>query len=142
MLKAPEGARPVLVSLPIKVQTYDIDFAGHVNNGVYVRWLEDLRMELLRQYYPMERLVEAGSFPVLHSTFITYKRSIGLFDRVLAHMWCAELGRATLKLEAEFVVNGTVCAHAVQRGILLKLGSTSPVRLPQELIDAFKAGLN
>lgn len=141
MLKAPEGVRPVAVSLPIKVQTYDIDFAGHVNNGVYVRWLEDLRMELLRVYYPMEKLVEAGMFPVLHSTFITYKRSIGLFDAPVANMWCTELGRATLRLEAEFVVNGNVCAHAVQRGILLKLGTTSPARIPTALIEAFQAAL-
>ena len=141
MLKATDGVRPVPVSLPIKVQTYDIDFAGHVNNGVYVRWLEDLRMELLRVYYPMQKLVDAGTFPVLHSTNITYKRSIGLFDEPVAHMWCTELGRATLKLEAEFVVKGVVCAHAIQRGILLKLGTTSPARMPQERIDAFKAAL-
>lgn len=141
MLKAPEGVRPVVVTLPIKVQTYDIDFAGHVNNGVYVRWLEDLRMELLRQYYPMQKLVEAGAFPVLHSTHITYKRSIGLFDEPVANMWCTELGRATLRLEAEFVVNGFVCAHAIQRGILLKLGTTTPARIPRELIEAFEATL-
>jgi len=47
MFTAAEGRKPLLVSLDIRVQTYDIDFAGHVNNQVYVRWLEDLRMEML-----------------------------------------------------------------------------------------------
>ena len=46
--EAQPGKRPLLVTLPHNVQTYDIDFANHVNNQVYVRWLEDLRMELLR----------------------------------------------------------------------------------------------
>ena len=141
MLKAPEGKRPIVVTLPIKVQTYDIDFAGHVNNQVYVRWLEDLRMELLRRYYPLEKLTAAGVFPVLHSTHIVYKRSIGLFDAPTGVMWCTELGRATLRLEAEFVVEGAVCAHAVQRGILLKLGTTSPARVPEELIAEFGKAL-
>lgn len=137
MHKAPEGARPFLVTLPIRVQTYDIDFVGHVNNAVYIRWLEDLRMELLRQFLPLERLVETGIFPVLHATNITYKRSIGIFDAPTAHMWCTELGRATLRLEAEILVGGAVCAHAVQRGIFLKLGSTAPARVPEDLVKAF-----
>lgn len=141
MLKAPEGARPMLVALPIRVQTYDIDFAGHVNNGVYVRWLEDLRMELLRRYYPIQDLVASGTYPVLHSTHIIYKRSIVLTDEPVAHMWCNELGRATLRLEAEFLVDGAVCAHAMQRGILVKIGTTQPVRVPQRLVEAFEAGL-
>ena len=138
MLIAPEGTRPILVTLPIKVQTYDIDFARHVNNGVYVRWLEDLRMELLRTYYPLERLMAQGVAPILHATHITYKRSIGLFDEPVGRMWCTELGRATLKLEAEICVGDVVCAHATQRGILLQIGTTKPARLPTELIARFK----
>ena len=42
MLEAKLDTRPLLVTLPIRVQTYDIDFASHVNNQVYIRWLEDL----------------------------------------------------------------------------------------------------
>ena len=100
MLKTSEGARPFHVTMPFRVATYDIDFAGHVNNGVYIRWLEDLRMELLRQYYPFEKLVATETFFVLHSTHITYKRSLGLFDAPTGQMWCTELGRATLRLDA------------------------------------------
>lgn len=143
MLIAPAGTRPVLVTLPLKVQTYDIDFARHVNNGVYVRWLEDLRMELLRVYYPLEKLMAQGTAPILHATHITYKRSIGLFDQPVGRMWCTELGRATLRLEAEICVGDTLCAHATQRGILLQIGTTKPVRIPDELVSTFKqhAGL-
>ena len=41
---------------PLPIRTYDIDFAGIVSNIVFVRWLEDLRLGLLDQAYP---LVEA-----------------------------------------------------------------------------------
>jgi len=138
MLIAPAGTRPIFVSMPIKVQTYDIDFARHVNNGVYVRWLEDLRMELLRTYYPLEKFMAQGTAPILHATHITYKRSIGLFDEPVGRMWCTELGRATLRLEAEICVGDAVCAHATQRGILLEIGTTKPVRLPEELLARFR----
>ena len=80
MFAAQQGARPLLVTMSIEVQTYDIDFAGHVNNQGYVRWLEDLRMEMLRKYYPLDRLMEQAVAPILASTNIVYKPSIGLHD--------------------------------------------------------------
>lgn len=137
MHEAAPGARPLLVTLPLRVQTYDIDFAGHVNNQVYVRWLEDLRMELLRQYCPLPVLLEQRAFPVLVSTNIHYKRSILLHDEPVARMWCAKMGRATINLEAEVTLNGEICAVASQRGILLELGTTRPVRVPQDLVTRF-----
>lgn len=139
MTKAVPGAQPLLVRMPIRVQTYDIDLAGHVNNCVYVRWLEDLRYEILRVHYPLERLLAAGTVPIIHSTQITYHRSVKLFDTVEGLMWCAALGRATLTLDAEIRVGGTVCATATQRGILLEQGTTKPARLPRELGEKFAA---
>ncbi len=137
MIKAAPGTRPLLVSLPLRVNTYDIDFAGHVNNAVYIRWLEDLRTELLRVYHPLEKLMEAGLAPILHSTQITYHQSIGLFDEPVGRMWCTKIGRATLTMGAEIVVGDDVCATATQRGILLHLGTTKPGRIPQDLLDRF-----
>jgi acyl-CoA thioester hydrolase len=132
--------RKLLVTLPIRVNTYDIDVADHVNNTVYIRWLEDLRLEFLRIYYPLERLIEDGSMPIIHATEIVYHRSITLFDKPEGRMWCAEMGRATFRLEAEFVVEDRICATAAQRGILLRTGTTRPVRLPAELRRHFTEG--
>ena len=39
--------------LPLRVQTYDIDFAGIVSNIVFIRWLEDLRLGLMDEAYPL-----------------------------------------------------------------------------------------
>lgn len=137
MEHAPPGTRPLLVTLPLNVQTYDIDFASHVNNQVYIRWLEDLRMELLRQYYPLSKLMAEGIAPILASTHITYRKSIGLFDDVVGAMWCTAFGRATLTLHAEIRVGETLCADATQRGIFLYLGTTRAARIPASLRDAF-----
>jgi len=135
---AVEGARPLLVELPIRVQTYDIDFAGHVNNCVYVRWLEDLRMAMLRKYYPIERLIAEKTAPILVQTNIHYRKSIDLADEPIGRMWCTKIGRATLHIAAEICVGETCCADATQRGILLNIGTTRPARIPKDLIDAFE----
>lgn len=140
MREARPGKHPLLATLPLRVQTYDIDFAQHVNNQVYVRWLEDLRMELLRQYYPIKRFLDAGVAPILTATHITYKKPIGLYDEPVGQMWCTSLGRATLHLEARIEVGEALCAHATHRAVLLNLATHRANRLPQELVDAFEAG--
>lgn len=138
MFTARPHARPLLTELALPVQTYDIDFAGHVNNCVYVRWLEDLRMEMLRKYYPLERVVADGTAGILHATNIVYKRSILFLDKPAGIMWCTKLGKATMTLEAEIRVDGQVCAHAVQRVINLRRGSTKPERWPADLAEAWR----
>ncbi|MCF6286121.1 MAG: acyl-CoA thioesterase [Candidatus Hydrogenedentes bacterium] len=140
MREAQPGKRPLLVTLRHNVQTYDIDFANHVNNQVYVRWLEDLRMELLRQYYPIKRFMDEGVAPILASTHITYKKGITLYDEPTGFMWCTKLGRATMNLECNIQIGETLCAHATHRVMLMNLESGRPSRTPQELFDAFDAG--
>lgn len=137
MFKALPGAYPLSVSLEFRVQSYDIDFAGHVNNIVYVRWLEDLRMELLRLYSPLPELAARNTLPILASTHITYHRPIHLFDIPRGRMHVSVMGRATLTLVAGIAVNDTLCASATQRGALLDMQTLKPVRFPRELVDAF-----
>lgn len=139
MFRAVPGAHPLSVSLEFRVQSYDIDFAGHVNNIVYIRWLEDLRMELLRRYSPLPDWVAQNTLPILASTHITYHRPIHLFDLPRGVMHVGVMGRASFTLEAEISVNDVTCASATQRGALLDMRTLRPVRLPPELFAAFHA---
>jgi acyl-CoA thioester hydrolase len=43
------SSQMMLVELELPIRTYDIDFAGIVSNIVYIRWLEDLRIQMLAQ---------------------------------------------------------------------------------------------
>ena len=55
------------------VYTYHIDFAGHVSNIVYIRWMEIGRSKLLEAAgLPVQELLKKGIVPVLVSTEITY----------------------------------------------------------------------
>lgn len=129
--------KPLLVELRIRIKTYDVDWVGHVNNIVYVRWLEDLRLELLDTYLPLEPLREQGVAPIIVTTNIHYRKGIALSDHeVLARMWVSELGRATVYLEAEFLVGGELRCSAVQRGAFIDNAKMKAIRIPQGLIDA------
>ena len=140
MREAQPGQFPLLVTLPLKVQTYDIDFANHVSNQVYIRWLEDLRMEVLRAYYPIQRFMDEGIVPILASTHINYRKAITLYDEPVGRMWCTKLGRATMNLEASIDVGDTQCAHATHRVMLVNTETGRPARTPQVMFEAFDAG--
>jgi acyl-CoA thioester hydrolase len=72
--------RPLEIQVPLAVKTYDIDFGGVVSNIVYVRWLEDLRMEMLTHYLPLDEILNDGLVPLIVQTKVDYKKSIKLFD--------------------------------------------------------------
>lgn len=123
--------RPFEVTLAISIRPYDVDFLGIVHNLVYIRWLEDLRMQVLAEYFPLApAMQEEGICPVLLRTSIDYRRPVRLFDPVVGHMWLKEAGRARYVLAAEFSVNGQVMAAAEQTGCFIDLASHRPVPTP------------
>lgn len=138
-MRVPEPLpRPLEVELPLRVGTYDIDFAGVVSNIVYIRWLEDLRLQLLDEYLPLQEQVEHGLSPILASTRIEYRRPIRLFDRPLGRMWMTRIGRVRWTVEAEILVEDQTAATAVQTGAFVDLATLRPVALPEALRVQFE----
>ena len=133
-----DDRRPLHVELHFQPKTYDIDFAGHVSNIVYIRWLEDLRMMVLDTYLPLNILMERGIAPVVMRTTIDYKRPVKLFDSVSGVMWASEMGNVKGILSAEFTVNGTVVAAAEQIGLFVKMVNGRPVAFPEEFRRQFE----
>lgn len=136
MSPAPEPmSRPLLVTLDLTVRTYDIDFANIVHNRVYIRWLEDLRQQILEPYLPIAEMFAEGYSPILTRTEIDYRHPVRFGDRVFGRMWVADLSRTRWTVEAEIVVEETVAASARQSGYFADLTSLRPVRIPRELRD-------
>lgn len=136
MSPAPEPmSRPLLVTLDLTVRTYDIDFASIVHNRVYIRWLEDLRQQILEPYLPIVKMFAEGYSPILTHTEIDYRHPVRFGDRVFGRMWVADLSRTRWTVEAEIVTEETVAASARQSGYFADLMSLRPVRIPHELRD-------
>jgi acyl-CoA thioester hydrolase len=64
-----------------EIKPYDIDASGHVNNAVYINWLEDLRVKLFRKYIRLNDLIKDEIFLVVATTEINYKFPLYLFDK-------------------------------------------------------------
>lgn len=136
-MSSPDG-KPLHVTLPLTVKTYDIDFAGVVSNIVYVRWLEDLRLALLDRYLPLKDQMDEGLGPVIVRTEIDYRRPVRLHESVQGHMWVSDASRIRYYLTAELSVDGTVAATARQEGCFVWLESLRPARLPGHFVEQYQ----
>jgi acyl-CoA thioester hydrolase len=127
--------REISIELDLPIRTYDIDFAGIVSNIVYVRWLEDLRLAMLSQYYlPLPELILTGIAPILTNTKIDYQRQLTIHDRAVGRMWIEELGSLRCILAAE-ILNGThSAAQAKQTVLFINLTTRRPVRIPPDFL--------
>jgi acyl-CoA thioester hydrolase len=110
---------------------------GIVSNIVYVRWLEDLRLQLLDRYHPLADQLARGYTPVLARTEISYKHPVRLGESVEGRMWASDLGRARWTLGAELRGPEHLAAEATQVGYFWDLETHRPIPVPDVLVRRF-----
>ncbi|MCA9986514.1 MAG: acyl-CoA thioesterase [Anaerolineales bacterium] len=130
---------PLLTEIAFPIRSYDTDFMGVVNNVVYVRWLSDLRHELLASTVSLAELMADGLGPALTRTEVNYLRPIRLADRPVGRMWVTQLRRTSWRVAAEFRCGDQLMASAQQAGCFIDLASLRPARVPAAMATAYDA---
>jgi acyl-CoA thioester hydrolase len=100
---------------------------------VFIRWLEDLRLALLDQAYPLIHALAEDVAPILLTTRISYRRPVTISDRLLGRIRVAGLSRVRWRLAAEFTVGGVVHAEAEQEGLFMRLSTRRPIAIPEAI---------
>jgi len=124
----------------LEVYTYQIDFAHHLSNIVYIEWMEIGRLKLLEAIgMPAQELEKSGIFPILVSTNINYKQPIYYGDKVTAEVWISKLNLASAIIEFRFYKNdGLLSASGNQKGSFINSESKKPFRLTAEHRSKFE----
>ncbi len=91
----------VRYALPIEVLPQDIDELGHVNNVVYVRWIQDVAVAHWRVLATPEQQAAVAWVVVRHE--IDYKRAARLGDQVVAETWVGVATRNTFERHTELI---------------------------------------
>ncbi|MDX2241873.1 MAG: thioesterase family protein [Leptolyngbyaceae cyanobacterium bins.302] len=122
------------VCLELEVYSFHIDFIGHVNNTVYVQWMEIGRTKLLEEIgLATHKILHQGFVPVLVQTNITYKSSLYLGDRVPMELWISELRHASAVMQFRFYnAQGILAAEGWQKGLFADRETLRPRRLQPE----------
>lgn len=118
----------------LEVYSFHIDFMGHVNNIVYIQWLEIGRTKLLEAVgMPIQAISQQGFVPVLVQTNITYKSPLYLGDHVRVEMWISELKNASAITQFRFYKEQeTLAAEGWQKGLFVDRDTMRPRRLSLE----------
>jgi len=127
--------------LPITVKTYDIDFMGIVSNISYIRWMEDLRLQFLEVYYPLQKLMSELIVPVLSHTHLDYKRPIRMHDQVIGSIWMEKFDSSGWIANMEFTANGKLAATGAQCGVFINIATMKPANPPEGMQKLYDEAL-
>jgi acyl-CoA thioester hydrolase len=114
------------VELPVRYR--DIDSLGHVNNAVYVTYLEQARVEYVQEVFAETPL--SPGFVVAHVS-VDYERPIELGDSVVVALGVTDIGTASVTMGYEIRADGAVAATAETVIVALDDESRDPVPVPE-----------
>jgi acyl-CoA thioester hydrolase len=126
------------VALTIPVAWGEMDAFGHVNNTVYLRWLESARIEYFRRIGMLERMERDKVGPILARTEIDYRRPVTWPDTVRVEVGAEKVGRTSLILAyrvASEVHEGAIVAEA--KTVIVNLDYSRGEAVPMD--DALRA---
>jgi acyl-CoA thioester hydrolase len=128
-----------------KVEWRDIDPVGHVNNAVYLAYLEDCGVEVAAAHgWSMERMEAKGLAIVARRHHIEYLLPAVLNDELELTTWITEVRRATIL--RTFVISrgadGALLARANTRWVWVDSQTQHPVRAPTSFLDDFAPNMS
>lgn len=130
----PPTDREIFV-VPLTITDADIDENGHVNNVVYVRWLQDVGTAHWNARFDEETRAKWSWVALRHE--VDYKRALMPGDTAQARTW---VGVPNGPRFARFVLiegpNG-VAAQGMSDWCLVDAKTMRPARIPAEMIAPF-----
>ncbi|MBR4631283.1 MAG: acyl-CoA thioesterase [Treponema sp.] len=119
-----------------KVRTYECDSYGHVNNAVYLNYLEYGRMDFLNQIgFDYNALLEDGYFIFVSHVDIYYKSSAHFNDELTIESYTTKLGAVSGTIHQTIAnQNGDICAEADVTWCCVKKDTTRPSKVPEKYI--------
>jgi acyl-CoA thioester hydrolase len=130
----PRPGREVF-NVPLSIDAADIDLNGHVNNVVYVRWLQEAGTAHWRAHFP-DDLGGRWSWVVLRHE-IDYRRALRAGDMVSARTWVGE--PRGVRFDRYVLIEGPdgVAAQGHTEWALVEAATQRPHRIPAEILAAF-----
>lgn len=129
-----------IFSQKIEVDTPHIDVNGHVNNVVYVQWMQDIAYAHSQHVgFDNAKLAEMGSTWIIRSHSIHYRRPALIGDTVIAYTWVNDIRKASSLRKYKFVreSDGLEIAHGASDWVYLDRTNGRPRLIDDEILAAF-----
>ncbi|CAG0936251.1 Acyl-CoA thioester hydrolase YbgC [Thermoflexales bacterium] len=123
-----------------RVMWQDIDQAQHVNNAVYLSYVEDCGFQLLKHFkWPMQRMLDEGRAILIRKHRIQYVQP-ALFDdeiEVASYVYAVKHASAMRYYSITRVSDGALLVQVNSLGVWVDLKTGQPARFPDQFLADF-----
>jgi len=126
---------------PLVADAGDIDAQGHVNNAVYIKWMDLAAFAHSAAVgYGWEAYQQLGATFVVRRHEVDYLASAFAGDRIVVATWPCEMERFTALRRHQIirVADGTTLVRALTTWVYLDAKTGRPRRMPPEMIAKFE----
>ena len=125
----------------LEVRSYELDVYNHVNNAVYVQWLEHGRSALLQDKgLSYTSIIERWGVRFMTvRTEIDYRRALGLGDRAEVLTQVERVGNSSVRLDQRVVPVGSDSVSAEAKVVIVFTDAATgrPTPVPAEFTRLF-----
>ena len=122
------------------VRQYELDVLGHVNNAVYLNWVEQVAIDHVEALgFGRSWAAEQGGAWVVREHHVTYHRPVEYGDVVLVTTLPQELQgvRGLRRTEIHLESDGVLTTEVLTQWIWIRASDGRPSRVPADLLEAF-----
>jgi len=130
-----------LFTLPVQATERDVDTNGHVNNIVYVQWMQDVAIAHSAAVGCTAATNAAGCTWVARSHHIEYLRPAFAGDHILLQSWIVAATKKSSSSRRYRIVresDGAVLARGETLWVYVDTQNGRPRTIPNKVIDCFE----
>lgn len=131
---------PLTHSRTFRVRHYELDPYGHVNNAMYLRYMQETADEASAAAgFDVQRYAAMNRTWLIHETQIEYLRPLTYGDSVAVTTWVEDFTKVRSRRRYEFRTESDheLAARAFTDWAFMDTVSGRPAPIPPELIEAF-----
>jgi acyl-CoA thioester hydrolase len=110
----------------------DLDPMGHVNNAVYLTWIENARIEFLRQLGAFDKPDTTEMAMILARVQLDFRTPVGFGDEIEVGVRTARLGTKSFDLAYELRRGDQIVANATTVLVAYDYKNNSSKEIPDE----------
>ena len=122
------------------VRQYELDVLGHVNNAVYLNWVEQVAVDHVEALgFGRAWAAARGGAWVVREHRITYHRPVEYGDVVLVTTLPQQIGgvRGVRRTEIHREADGRLTTEVESQWIWIRTSDGRPTRVPADLLELF-----
>lgn len=121
--------------VPVQRRFSDIDALGHINNVVYLDYLQEARVHAMWAAKVVEGI---GFSHVVVRNEIDYRRPLVLHEEpLIVEIWVSEIGRTSYTFSYRILdENGQLASEAKSVMVAIDIETGAPMRVSDELREA------